>query len=480
MKHNKQDLEQLEKELTEIELLKEKAINANTLQEIRDVFNEISQKVEIKEVKQKDDNSSIKVKDINQEIEEADKRLKKYINEYDKLYDKMKQIVKKHDEKMETPILLTEEEMGNIRIESINEQYQENEKSISLKKSIDEEKGIINSLKKKKQKIEEIDKKDVLDNIDAIYVDKSKYNEINEPEQILVSEIKMNSIKDNIEEVPEKIVNTTNSNDITPGEAPEDMNGTKVNTEEEIIEKKPLERITIYQDTKTDDYFVSDAVIKRFALIPISDEVLIEEQACYQIKNEDIEDVINNSDKDDSDEYEVYLVDIELEENLNKEIEDDIDEAIVEVDAILNNDDAFTVIEIKDDDDEKEEKHQKKTAVYKSIIKDLGRTNSKKESFKPINLQVSNTFQNELKNGDWEYDVAYSIPEIGKADSKFFINISQSLMDTTKAHKKIDLVTTRLNELSEEEIEDLKLEYNALNDKDNIIPNIRELIEEKI
>ncbi len=477
MKHNKEDLEQLEKELNEIELLKEKAIKANTLQEIREVFNEISQKVEIKKMAKKEDNSSIKVKDINQEIEEADKRLKNYIDEYDRLYDKMKQIVKKQDEKMETPILLTEEELGDIRIESIKEQYQENEKSISIKKSIDEEKGIIQSLKKKKQQIEEKNNKEnsVLDNIDAIYVDKSKYNEINEPEEILVSEIKMNSIKDNIEEVPEKIVNSSNGNDITPGEAPEDMNGTTINSEEEIIEKKPLERITIYQDTKTDEYFVTDAVIKRFTLIPSSDEVLIEEQACYQVNNEDIEDIIKNSDND-SNEYEVYLVDIELEEDLNQEIED----AIVEVDAILNNDDAFTVIEIKDDEAEKESKQEKKTAIYKSIIKDLDRTNSKKESFKPINLQASNEFQNELKNGDWEYDVAYSIPEIGKADNKFFINVSKSLMNTAKAHKRIDLVTTRLNELNDEEIEDLKLEYNALNDKDNIIPNIRELIEEKI
>ena len=75
----------------------------------------------------------------------------------------------------------------------------------------------------------------------------------------------------------------------------------KVEKYEDVVEEKAIDKIVLYQDLDNSyEKYVNNDTIKRFNLIPTSEETTIDDNSYYRIDNNDAEYIISNQDNDTS------------------------------------------------------------------------------------------------------------------------------------------------------------------------------------
>ena len=261
-----------------------------------------------------------------------------------------------------------------------------------------------------------------------------------------------------------------------------------------------VERVTLYRDADTGDYFIRSNALDRYkdVIEGTEDKVRINNALCNRISEEDAERLRNWQDNPVSP-FTVYEVDIkrnvvEDEEEDNKTdddtntITDDTDNTTTDDgddDTDDNQDeeedtrtDDGTSDDDDDDDDnqdeEEEEEEDEQTRapqervrvitvhrILDDITKDLPLGRKDGSRFIARNINPDQVFISELRTGQFDYNIVGILRSSVKAIAATFSKWSAKLRQSSKGKKACAEVEKRLNELSEEELEVLWEQYRG-------------------
>ena len=161
------------------------------------------------------------------------------------------------------------------------------------------------------------------------------------------------------------------------------------------------ERIVLFHDSNNPgDLYVRDYVTKRFNLVPISDEVLIDESSCYQIETEDADYIIGNQNNS----YSPYFVE-DREVTLPKK---DTVEEIVPEDSQLDK-----IVVYHDFDNNQEKYVNKETLQRFNLIPESDAVSINGEEFYRIGEEDANFVMNNQANSYSPYEVRYQEARLG-------------------------------------------------------------------
>lgn len=231
----------------------------------------------------------------------------------------------------------------------------------------------------------------ILEIIEALYSIETKYKKSQEPKITTLKTSELLYIAENSQKLPYRIVNSNDKNkNYKPEATPKDMEGAD-NNNVDINELKPAEeRVTVFKDSNTNDYYARKYAVNRFKLKSaiLDNEVKINGSVCYQISEKDVAKIKDNA----NNAFSPYIADIK-EITLDKELtEQDIKEVI-------------------------------------------------EESFKATNIESSEEFKEELSTGNVLYNIVNKIPQstkkmINKSIGKEEITLDSMLEETESEEEK--------------------------------------------
>ena len=172
----------------------------------------------------------------------------------------------------------------------------------------------------------------ILDIIEALYSLENTYTEVKKPREIKIKKNELMVIDENKQILPFKVVNQNAKPITNVEEAPKDMEGAEGNDKVDINDLKPAEeKVTLFKDSDTSDYYVRKYAVDRFKLksADLGNEVRINGSLCYKISESDVEKIKENANNS----FSPYIADIKeitLEKKNNNEIlpEEEKDELI--------------------------------------------------------------------------------------------------------------------------------------------------------
>ena len=178
----------------------------------------------------------------------------------------------------------------------------------------------------------EYDDYSILDIIEALYSLENTYTEVKKPREIKIKKNELMVIDENKQILPFKVVNQNAKPITNVEEAPKDMEGAEGNDKVDINDLKPAEeKVTLFKDSDTSDYYVRKYAVDRFKLksADLGNEVRINGSLCYKISESDVEKIKENANNS----FSPYIADIKeitLEKKNNNEIlpEEEKDELI--------------------------------------------------------------------------------------------------------------------------------------------------------
>ena len=257
------------------------------------------------------------------------------------------------------------------------------------------------------------------------------------------------------------------------------------------------ERIVVYQDMETGEYFIRKSALNRFDLKPIEEGVRIDGALCYKISEKDYKYIEAIKDNEVSP-YNIVVKKIKLQEDKKEEeTEKDKDKGTKDVREGTQEDKQKEEKEqeekVEDTEDKKEDKQTKEKVEQKvekprphveKILHDLtnGLDIHKNDGkrFKASNIKVFKGFKDELRSGNWLYNVVH----VGVAVVKVPINLIRKAIGkiTTfgRGKKAMTEIQNRLNNLSEEELDVLFNEYKGHQLKTDMNNQINPLIVDKL
>ncbi len=166
--------------------------------------------------------------------------------------------------------------------------------------------------------------KSILNLVEALYGIETEVQLKGKQRVLIVKSKSIENIKKNASKMPEKIIvkEPVDTTSYVPGEAPEDM--------QEVMERVQLEqngvkeKITFFRDPKNKEkIYARSNVFERFNLEPVGKEIRVDDGLCFEIKAEDVDNLVANNNNDLSP-YIVEFVDTEINEEEHKEeIEED-------------------------------------------------------------------------------------------------------------------------------------------------------------
>ena len=168
----------------------------------------------------------------------------------------------------------------------------------------------------------EYDDYSILDIIEALYSLENTYTEVKIPREIKIKKNELMVIDENKQILPFKVVNQNAKPITNVEEAPKDMEGAEVNDKVDINDLKPAEeKVTLFKDSDTSDYYVRKYAVDRFKLksADLGNEVRINGSLCYKISESDVEKIKENANNS----FSPYIADIKeitLENKKNNEI----------------------------------------------------------------------------------------------------------------------------------------------------------------
>ena len=221
--------------------------------------------------------------------------------------------------------------------------------------------------------------------------------------------------------------------------------------QEEGIPNSTIDNITV--EEKKNDKDEEEPLVEE-KISSNKNEPLKKEEEIETTFSDQDETVINDSRKDDRD----LISDDELESIINSRF-DDLEKE--ELNDNLNHE------EEKEDDlklnkvENSFPKPHVEAILYK-LTKDLNIHKKDSKRFQASNIKVSKRFVNELKSGNYLYNIVHIVPSVGKATIGFFQKLSSKLLLTKRAKESIiELRRRTYEDLTDEELEVLFHEYRG-------------------
>ena len=119
--------------------------------------------------------------------------------------------------------------------------------------------------------------------------------------------------------------------------------------------------------------------------------------------------------------------------------------------------------------------------VIQKITKDLQVKDKDAKVYRAANIKVAEGFKNELKSGNYLYNIVHLAPAIVKAPIQFLVKLSGRLRYGKKSKKRIETMKKRIEALTEDELNVLIEEYRGGRIVQENFPTvINVLIEERI
>ena len=159
----------------------------------------------------------------------------------------------------------------------------------------------------------------VLESIEAIYLLDTNVKKGKEPTVYKMNQVEIDNSKANIKEFAHKIKDSSiKAIAEVKEEIPEDMENATKNVKVDIDKLKPAqEKITLFKDKDTNEYYVRRYAVDRFKLgsVDFVDNARISGSLCYKISASDVEKIKENA----NNEFSPYITD-EKEVTVTKEI----------------------------------------------------------------------------------------------------------------------------------------------------------------
>ena len=339
------ELEEYKQQLAELKALRESLTSVEKIEDTRERL------TSVEEIEDTRENSTEIRKNMLEELNSIDEAIKQIesarketAKEIEKAHKKMQDAIDARKEAVENTKLSSEEEIIKSREEYENLKLKIYEESLEIKKLFDTQTKMIRDLKSKKTRLEnsiknaetlgltfseykelnstiaEMRKKDehvsILDDITAIYSLDTTVAKKEEPQKIKINKNELMVISKNDEThlFSHKVV-PSNTYTYTLEDAPKDMIGARRNARIDFSKLKPLdEKVTIFKDKDTDEYYVRQYALNKLELIPLSRKIKIDGSSCYKISKSDVAIIKQNG----KNKWFPYITDIK-EVNLSKD-----------------------------------------------------------------------------------------------------------------------------------------------------------------
>ena len=316
------NLEAYKQQLDELKALRERLTSVEETEDTRENSTEIRK------------NMLEELNSIDEAIKQIESAREKTAKEIEKTHKQMRDAIDAFKKAIEDTKLLSEEEIIESRKEYEDLKLKIYEESLKIKKQFDTQTKMIKDLKSKKTRLEnsikmaeflgltfseykgidsflqtqaEVPKKaaemrkndeHILDGITAIYSLDTTAAKKEEPQKIEIKANQLMVISKNDEEylfshkvVPSNTYTYTN----TLKDVPKDMIGARRNARIDFSKLKPLdEKVTIFKDKATDEYYVRQYALNKLELIPLSRKIKIDGISCYKISESDVEIIKQN------------------------------------------------------------------------------------------------------------------------------------------------------------------------------------------
>ena len=90
--------------------------------------------------------------------------------------------------------------------------------------------------------------------------------------------------------------------------------------------------------------------------------------------------------------------------------------------------------------------------IVQRLIRNANVDSTSKNQYQPINIHASEEFQRELEDGKYEYDIVYSVYDVGDTVDDCLFKLSENLVLTDEIKRSADkLKSLMIEELSPEE-----------------------------
>ncbi len=311
----------------------------------------------------------------------------------------------------------------------------------------------------------------ILDGITAIYSLDTTIAKKEEPQEIKIKKNELMVISQNksLQVLPHKVVSSnTITNIATLAAAPKDMEGATRNVKVDISKLRPLdEKVTIFKNKDTDEYYVRKYALNKLELIPISGEIRINGSSCYKISESDVAIIAENG-KNKEFPYitDIKEVDLSKDNKIAPEVKTEPQttpstEAKTEVETTPSTEattEATTEAKTDPNSVTKEE-------VEEAIREKLKAGKDKDDKLKAKNVKASKKFKLELKEGTLAYNIVHKVPKIAKA----FINGSKFVFGKIKKFlEEGDLVIQTIREYNadNDELEEMMNDKTTEEDKE--------------
>ncbi|MBR2827991.1 MAG: hypothetical protein IKE70_02010, partial [Bacilli bacterium] len=302
---------------------------------------------------------------------------------------------------------------------------------------------------------------------------------------ILISGITCQRVNDVVVQKLEEMANSSNSHYIIKHVAlRKKKNKKKEEPLEKIIQNASLEN---HIDDKDKEKDVEEPLVEdEISSIDIDSKEDDEEEKVTR-NPEEIE--TNFTDRDESKKNGDDLIsEDELESLINSKFDelkdDDLDDS--------NMDEAKPDDTVLDDEDSLEDDLESRNssarapkphveAILYKLTKDLDIHSKDSKRYRASNIKVSKRFVEELKSGNYLYNIVHIVPSIGKATIGFFQKLSSKLLLSKRAKEAITELRRRAYEdLTEEELEVLFQEYRGSQLKTDMNNQINPIILERL
>ena len=316
----------------------------------------------------------------------------------------------------------------------------------------------------------------VLDAIEALYHLDEDFFETKKSRSLIIKKEQYNSLLNNVYLLPEKIVNPKqNTIYYLPSKAPKDLH-----LAPDLVEKIRF----VYDENDKNVVYVRKATLIRFNVKACGDSKRIDNALYFPISLDDALKIENNANNDYSP-YEILKINLSFNSNKNlknssktrsltfyRAINDDnnlyIDESFLgdfvhkdkkveTIDGVVLykvSNSLFEVIKKICDSknvgiDFKDIKIKKDVYSVEGILNKLtkGLDIKKKDSkrYKASNIKVSKNFKNELKSGNYLYNIVHVVSGTAKATVDLFRKISSKLLISPRCRDVCNKITDRLN-----------------------------------
>ena len=160
----------------------------------------------------------------------------------------------------------------------------------------------------------------ILDSIEMLYFVEAKVIKVEAPRTIEFTKEEIDEMVRLVSSNPVKAIPAISSANYIPEETPEDMKETSNDNDEELKDNIE-EKITLFYDENTNEYYVRENILDRFHIKPIEEGIKFEDGMCYKISEEDAKYIIDNKDNG----YASYIINIEnyQKEEKNESVSDD-------------------------------------------------------------------------------------------------------------------------------------------------------------